>query len=168
MGALQKFHESKGIKFSLNKNVKSVTDNSVILADGSEISADMVLMGTGAKPNTDFAKDTVAVEKNFILCDKYLGTSDENIFAAGDVSSVPYFNTGERHTNGHLVNAQQQGSVAGLNMLEKNVPYEYVPYFWSRQWDKSIQYTGYGTTWDEVFISGDLSKLNFVAYYIKG
>jgi NADPH-dependent 2,4-dienoyl-CoA reductase/sulfur reductase-like enzyme len=64
-------------------------------------------------------KDAVAKDKNFILCDKFLNTSDENIFAAGDVCSVPYFQNGERHTFGHLVNAQQQGSVAALNMLEK-------------------------------------------------
>jgi nitrite reductase/ring-hydroxylating ferredoxin subunit/thioredoxin reductase len=50
--ALQKYHESKGIKFSLNKNVKTITADSVILEDGSSINADMILLGTGASPNT--------------------------------------------------------------------------------------------------------------------
>ena len=53
-GALQKFHESKGINFSLNKGVKSISNDSVTLADGSTIPADMILLGTGARPNTVF------------------------------------------------------------------------------------------------------------------
>lgn len=52
-------------------------------------------------------------------------------------------------------------------MLGNKVVYDYVPYFWSRQWDKSLQYTGYGQTYDEVFIDGDLSELKLNAYYIK-
>jgi hypothetical protein len=51
-------------------------------------------------------------------------------------------------------------------MLGNNVAYEYVPFFWTRQWDKSLQYTGYGTKWDEVFIDGNLKDLEFIAYYI--
>lgn len=53
-------------------------------------------------------------------------------------------------------------------MLGKKVTYDYVPYFWTRQWDMSLQYTGYGTEWDEVFIDGNLHEGKFVAYYIKG
>lgn len=68
---------------------------------------------------------------------------------------------------GHYVTAQQQGAIAALNMLGKGVSYDYVPYFWSRQWDKSLQYTGYGTVWDEVFVDGNLHDLTLNAYYIK-
>lgn len=50
--ALQKFHENKGIKFELNRNVKNITDNSVQLADGSALQADLVLMATGVLPNS--------------------------------------------------------------------------------------------------------------------
>lgn len=52
-------------------------------------------------------------------------------------------------------------------MLGKKTAYEHVPFFWSRMWDKGLQYTGYGNTWDEVFIDGDLHSLVFKAYYIK-
>ena len=141
--------------------------DSVLLEDKSSIKADVVLVGVGIVPNTKIVADKLAMNKSFVKTDKYLNTSDENIYAAGDIASVPYFLSGDYIALGHLVNAQQQGAVAALNMLDQKVSYDYVPYFWSRQWDKTIQYTGYGTTWDEVFIDGDLTQLKFAAYYIK-
>lgn len=138
-----------------------------MLEDNTTVQADVVLLGTGIIPNSQFLGDKLAKEKSFIKTDKYLNTSDENIFAAGDVASVPYFLTGEPVAFGHFVSAQQQGSVAALNMLDKKVTYDYVPFFWSRMWDKAIQYTGFGSSWDEVFVDGNLEELKFVAYYIK-
>lgn len=67
---------------------------------------------------------------------------------------------------GHWVSAQQQGAIAALNMLGKNVKYDFLPYFWTRQWDKGLSYTGISTKWDEVFIDGNLHDLKFVAYYL--
>ena len=166
--ALQKMHEEKGVKFILEKNITEIKSDSVILNDNSSYPADLVLLGVGIVPNTQFVKDNLAMNNAFVKTDRYLNTSDENIFAAGDIASVPYFLTGEYISFGHYVSAQQQGAVAALNMLNQRIPYDYVPFFWSRQWDKAIQYTGYGTTWDEVFVQGNLSELKFVAYYIKG
>jgi NADPH-dependent 2,4-dienoyl-CoA reductase/sulfur reductase-like enzyme len=137
------------------------------LSDGTTINADVVLVGIGIAPNTNYTSQSVAMDRNFVKTDKYLNTSDENIFAAGDIVSYPYFLTGEYINFGHYVNAQQQGAIAALNMLGKRVPYEYVPFFWTRHWDKSLQYTGYGTTWDDVFVQGNLHELKFVAYYFK-
>jgi len=160
-------HESKGINFKLSNSIKEIKDNTIVLKDGSEISADVVLLGLGMIPNTDYVNNTVHKDKSFVKTDKYLNTSDENIYAAGDIVSYPYFRTGEYVNFAHYVNAQQQGSIAALNMIGKNVPYEYVPFFWTRQWDQSLQYTGYGTVWDEVFVDGNLNELKFIAYYIK-
>lgn len=148
--------------------MKEVRKDKVILDDNTTLPADVVLMGVGIVPNTEFIKhESLAMDRLLIKTDLYLNTSDENVFAAGDIVSVPYFKTGDYINFGHYVSAQQQGAVAALNMLGKKVPYEYVPFFWTRHWDKSLQYTGYGTVWDDVFIEGDLKELKFVAYYIK-
>jgi NADPH-dependent 2,4-dienoyl-CoA reductase/sulfur reductase-like enzyme len=127
----------------------------------------MVILAVGITPNTEFINQAVQLDGKFVVCDKYLRTSDENIFAAGDITQVPYLNTGNKISFGHYVSATQQGSIAALNMLGKNVSYDYVPFFWTRQWDKGLHYTGYGTTWDEVFVTGDLFEYKFAAYYIK-
>ena len=52
-------------------------------------------------------------------------------------------------------------------MLGKKVEYDYVPYFWTRQWDKTLQYTGYGSTYNDVFFVGDFSELKINDYYLK-
>jgi NADPH-dependent 2,4-dienoyl-CoA reductase/sulfur reductase-like enzyme/nitrite reductase/ring-hydroxylating ferredoxin subunit len=165
--ALQVMHESKGIQFKLGKGVSQIKDNSVILDDGTSLDAEVILVGAGISPNTNYIKDEIAMDGKFVKTDLYLNTTDENVFAAGDVASVPYFKNGEQLKFGHYVSAQQQGAVAAANMLGKRIPYEYVPFFWSRQWDKGLQYTGYGVNFDDVFIEGNLSEPRFVAYYFE-
>ena len=52
-------------------------------------------------------------------------------------------------------------------MLDKLVPYGSIPFFWTRSFNRSIGYVGYATSFDEVFITGNVSDYKFVAYYIK-
>lgn len=68
----------------------------MILSDGTTLKADMILVGVGIFPNTEYVGQSVATDKKLVVTDQYLTTSDENIYAAGDITSYPYFNTGER------------------------------------------------------------------------
>ena len=52
-------------------------------------------------------------------------------------------------------------------MVGKPTPLGEIPFFWTRHWDKSLQYSGIGTGFDQVVIDGDLNELKFVAYYGK-
>lgn len=52
-------------------------------------------------------------------------------------------------------------------MLSKYVPYGQIPFFWTRQYNKSLHYVGNGAGYKEIYITGDVSKGNFVAYYIN-
>jgi NADPH-dependent 2,4-dienoyl-CoA reductase/sulfur reductase-like enzyme len=67
-----------------------------------------------------------------------LQTSDPNIFAAGDIASYPYWVTGERVHISHWNVALDQGSFAAYNMLGKLIPYGNIPFFWTRQYNKSL------------------------------
>lgn len=96
-----------------------------------------------------------------------MSTSDSDIFAAGDSVSYPSIYNGERIKSQHYVAAQQQGAIAALNMMGKGVVYDYIPYFWTRMFDKSLQYVGYASQFDEVFIDGNLSELKFTAFYFR-
>jgi len=53
-------------------------------------------------------------------------------------------------------------------MLDKTVPFDSIPFFWSRLFNKAVSYVGNASKWDEVHIDGDLTKFTFVAYYIQG
>ena len=63
------------------------------MLNNEHIKADMIVMAVGITPNTDFMTDVVQLDKKFVVCDKYMKTSDENIYAAGDITQVPFFDT---------------------------------------------------------------------------
>ena len=67
---------------------------------------------------------------NYVKCDGYMNTSDPNIYAAGDIVSYPSIQNAERLSFAHYVAAQQQGSIAALNMLDK----VYINYIESTLW----------------------------------
>ncbi len=85
----------------------------------TNVKADLVLLATGVKPNTEYIYNSLTMSDNYVKCDAYMNTSDPNIFAAGDIVSYPSIQNGERLSFAHYVGAQQQGSIAALNMLDK-------------------------------------------------
>lgn len=66
--------------------------------------------------------------------------------------------------------ALQTGAYAALAMIGKKEPFKYVPFFWTRIWDKSIAYIGQSTDWDEIYMQGEINaeKQDFIAFYLKG
>lgn len=172
-GVLQKMAEDEGVKFTLGNGIKKIVGDDgkvtgVELADGTKIDADIVILGTGIQPSTNFVDDGIELEQDgSIKVDPYLRTASENIYAAGDIASFPYWVTGERARVEHWNHASQQGEVAAFNMLDKQVPYDYIPFFWTRNYMKTLQYAGYCRDYDEVHVDGDLDEAKFVAYYIK-
>jgi 3-phenylpropionate/trans-cinnamate dioxygenase ferredoxin reductase component len=114
----------------------------VILSDGSRIDADMVLVGVGITPNIQLAADAGLEVDNGILVDEHLRTSDLNIFAAGDVANA-YNPRLDRHIRvEHWANARRQGATAGKAMLGQDAVDARPSYFFSDQYDLSMEYTG--------------------------
>jgi 3-phenylpropionate/trans-cinnamate dioxygenase ferredoxin reductase subunit len=50
-------------------------------------------------------------------------------------------------------------------MLEKDEPYEEIPWFWSDQYDTNLHYAGFHTSWDELVVRGSFEGRSFVAFY---
>ena len=114
----------------------------VILNDGRQIDADMVLVGVGITPNTQLAAQAGIDVDNGILVDEHLRTSDVNIFAAGDVANA-YNRRLERHIRvEHWANARRQGATAGKAMLGQDAVDPRPSYFFTDQYDLSMEYTG--------------------------
>ena len=106
-------------------------------------------------------------EDGGLVCNPYLQTSNKDIFAAGDIAHYPYWPTGERVRTEHWIVALDQGTYAAFNMLGKVVPYGQIPFCWTRNYNKSLQYVGNGSGFKEVHITGDLNECKFIAYYIN-
>ncbi len=130
----------------------------VVLADGSSVDTDLVVVGVGVMPRTQLAEAAGIEVENGILVSDRLETSVPGIFAAGDVASAFHPLFGRRLRVEHWANALNQGPAAARNMLGANAPYERVPYFFSDQYDVGMEYSGFAADWDEVVFRGDTAK----------
>ena len=124
--ALHQFHVEHGVKFHLGSSAKAIEDTGkgkeVVLADGTRLSADLVVIGVGVRPNSELVSKAVDLAQDGgIVADKYLRTSNENVYTAGDVASIPFWLTGSRVRIEHYNEAIQQGMIAAYNMLGKQV-----------------------------------------------
>jgi 3-phenylpropionate/trans-cinnamate dioxygenase ferredoxin reductase subunit len=107
------------------------------------IEADLVLVGIGAMPNVALAEQAGIRIENGIAVDERLRTSAPHIFAAGDCCSFPLAIYGGRRVRlESWRNAQEQGTLAAANMLDHDEAVSAVPWFWSDQYDMTLQIAG--------------------------
>ncbi|XP_064612325.1 apoptosis-inducing factor 3-like [Liolophura sinensis] len=174
--ALQKMHEEKGIKFHFKAGLSEIVGENgqvkeVVLDNGTRLPADLVVLGVGVAPATEFAKDSGLnmTKQGFIQVDKKMKTNLPDVLAAGDIVEFPLFTVNDEKVNiGHWQMAHHHGRIAAYTILGKLEELHSVPYFWTVQYGKSIRYTGYGPGYDDIIIHGNPDELKFVAYYTKG
>ena len=138
-------HLSHGVDLRLECAVASVTvhekDADVVTTAGDRLTADVIVVGTGVKPNDALAASAGLAIDEGIVVDEYCRTSDPAIFAAGDVVRFPGPHGPVRLENWR--HAQDQGTVAGRNAAGAAEPYQAIPSFWSEQYDLYIQGVGW-------------------------
>jgi 3-phenylpropionate/trans-cinnamate dioxygenase ferredoxin reductase subunit len=136
-------HEEAGVSMEVGTALMAVETDGVRLADGRKVMADIVIAGIGAAPEVALAKAAGLAVENGITCDETLRTSDPGIHAAGDCCSFPHRLFGNRRMRLEAWrNATDQANVATENMLGGSKAYTAVPWFWSDQYDLSLQIAG--------------------------
>jgi 3-phenylpropionate/trans-cinnamate dioxygenase ferredoxin reductase component len=138
----------------------------VALADGTELAADLLVVGIGAVPVTGLAESAELAIENGIAVDRFLRTSDPDIFAAGDCCSFPLEIYGGRRVRlESWRNAQDQGTLAAKNMLGAEEPVSAVPWFWSDQHNLTLQIAGLAEGADR-HIRRDLGNDAFILFHL--
>jgi len=169
IGALvARLHRAEGVDVRCGIGVAEVSGDRrvrrVVLSDGTELDADLVVVGIGSRPATDWLEGTGIDVDNGIVCDETGRTSAPHVWAIGDVASW-------RHTLGHQVRVEHWSNVA--DQARALVPAligqgasgaASVPYFWSDQYDVKIQCLGEPEASDIVHIVEDDGR-KFLAYY---
>ena len=144
----------------------------VRLGDGDVVDADVVVVGIGVAPATEWLDGGGLELRDGVVCDESL-LAAPLIYAAGDCARWinPLFGeAGEEMRVEHWTNAAEQGAAAASNLLaelagEPTTPYAPVPFFWSDQFESRIQFVGRAHGDDEVrLIAGD-GDGNFAALY---
>ncbi|MDP4174271.1 MAG: FAD-dependent oxidoreductase [Bacteroidota bacterium] len=163
-------HKKNGVEFRMETSVESFEGNkrveAVVLSNGEKIETDIVVVGIGVKPATDFIKGISLEKDGSIKVDQFFRAA-EDVFASGDIVSFPDWRSGEVLRIEHWRTAQQQGKNAAHNMLGNVTPDNFVPFFWTHQLGLELRYVGHAKQWDEIIIKGDVKSKDFIAYYIK-
>lgn len=146
-GFLQTRHEAAGVEVLLGTRVEQVeqTDDGLFvnLSDGRLLAADLMLVGIGAVPRTALAEAAGLAVDDGIVVDATLRTSDPDIFAAGDVCAFPAAPGAGLARLESWQNADAQGALAARNMLGAGEAYAALPWFWSDQYELTLQMAGY-------------------------
>jgi 3-phenylpropionate/trans-cinnamate dioxygenase ferredoxin reductase component len=144
------------------------TAGTVLLADGTELPADVVIVGVGITPNIELARSCGLNVDNGILTDEHLRTSDNDILAAGDVANAYHPLLGRQLRVEHWANALHQPVVAAKTMLGQTATYDRLPYFFTDQYDLGMEYLGYTDPdgYDQVVIRGDMASREFIAFWV--
>ena len=166
----QQVHESEGVVFKLGSKAEKLKGEdkveSVELDSGEMLPADLVVVGIGVTPATDFVEGISLDEDDSIPVNQYLEAAP-NVYVAGDIAQFPHFITGKPVRIEHWRLAMQHGRTAAENMVGQTVPFEAVPFFWSGQFDMKLRYVGHSENYDDVVIQGSLEEKAFLAFYVE-
>ncbi|MEY2402058.1 MAG: hypothetical protein QOJ08_2169, partial [Ilumatobacteraceae bacterium] len=170
-------HQRHGVRVECGVQVVGIEDvdgraTGVRLGSGELVAADIVVVGIGVAPATEWLVDSGLEIRDGVVCDDSLRAAP-GIYAAGDCArwvNNLFGESGEEMRVEHWTNAAEQGSAAAKNLLAElsggeSVPYAPVPFFWSDQFDSRIQYVGRAHGDDVVeVVAGDIDG-NFMALY---
>jgi len=170
IGALvSRLHRAEGVDVRTGVGVDSVTGRDrvekVALTDGSELDTDLVVVGIGSRPATDWLEGSGVEVDNGVVCDRVGRTNAPHVWALGDVASWQNA-TGHQARVEHWSNVAEQARVLVPSLLGQELPSNLVvvPYFWSDQYDIKIQCLGEPEADDVVHLVEDDGR-KFLAYY---
>ncbi|RUS22322.1 hypothetical protein BC937DRAFT_89651 [Endogone sp. FLAS-F59071] len=176
--ALMNLHTSQKVQFRMKAGVNAFTAggdgkvSSVQLTSGEELPADVVILGTGVSPQTDYLKgnDAFKLQRDGSLkVDKHFNVEGhKDVYAVGDIARFHWELTGEDLRVEHWSHAENTGRFVAFNILGGNRSFDKVPYFWTAQQGKSIRYAGYASSFDDIIIQGSVETLSFAAFYVRG
>jgi 3-phenylpropionate/trans-cinnamate dioxygenase ferredoxin reductase subunit len=158
-------HRRHGVHVRTRSRIEAIEDNSVRLAGGEELKADLALVSVGARPNEELAAAAGLACDDGILVDQFARTSDERIYAVGDCTRFPSARYGRNVRLECVQNAFDQAKAAALAILGKGTPYDPVPWFWSDQYDVKFQSCGLAFGHDEAKVVGDENAAHFSVEY---
>jgi len=143
----------------------------VALSDGSRVDADVVVVGIGVVPNTQWLESSGLLLDNGVVCNGS-GEAAPGVYAAGDVARMANVWYGEAPRIEHWTNAVEQGVHVAEQMLgsaDAAPSFSSVPYFWSDQYDRKIQFVGRARPHDEmVVVDGSTAERRLTALYRRG
>ncbi|RLL66410.1 NAD(P)/FAD-dependent oxidoreductase [Streptomyces sp. Z26] len=174
--SMRAWYEQSGAGLRTGVAVASVEPGGVVLADGTRLAADAVVVGIGARPATGWLRGS-GVElcaDGSVRADAGLRTTVPGVYAVGDCASFPSARYGRRLLVHHWDNAMQGPAVVAANVAAdaagdavEGQLYDPVPYFWSEQFGRFVQYIGQHSEGDTLVRRGDLGEAAWSVCWLR-
>lgn len=180
--ALAHYHRERGVRVrcasAVSTIVPSAAGPTVVLDDGQTLTSDVIVVGLGIAPNTEWLGDSDLALGDGVLCDERGATSIERVWAAGDVAAWLDPTTGHHRRGQHWTGARIQGTVVAHRISIAAHPHDRgtarpapsvgVPYFWSDLYDLRLQCFGDPTDHDSSAVEwGRYADGQFVTSYYR-
>lgn len=167
------YHISRGVEFVLGAGVSGFIGEGgqvtgVRLADGRVIACDVVLLGVGATPNDEIARDAGLECARGIVVNLEARTADPSVFAIGDVTHRPMPHYDRMFGPESVPSALEQAKQAASAITGRAPPAPEVPWNWSDQYDLKLQIAGLPFDADRVLLRGDPATAKFAVFHLKG
>lgn len=166
---LRRLHQEKGVTYIGGHRVTAIAERGgkrqVTLDNGRILLADMVVAGLGVRPATGFVPALATAPDGGIDVDGAMQAAP-HVYAAGDIAR--FVHQGRRMRIEHWRTAQIHGRVAARAIMKQPGRFEEIPWFWTLQFGRKLEYVGYQEPFDRVTIDGDLDAFNFMATQWNG
>ena len=167
-----KEHGAFGARFKLGVGVAAIRGReraeTVVLTDGEELSADMVVVGIGVVAEDALARGSGLECANGVVVDEFLRTSDPAISAIGDCADFPNAALGFRTRLESVQNAVDQGRSVAVRLAGRLKPYNDLAWFWSDQGDLKLMIAGLAHGVDQWVVRGDPATRAFSTFGFRG
>ena len=167
------YHRARGVGFEVSAMVEGFEGvdghvTGVRLGDGRTIPCDAALVGVGAPPNDELARDAGLQCENGIVVDEHSRTADPAVFAIGDVSWRPMPRFDRMFRLESVANALEQARQAASVIAGRTPPPHEVTWNWSDQYDLKYQFAGLPFDADDIIVRGDPGTARFAVFHLKG
>ena len=168
----QAYHQARGVEFELAADITAIEGagghvTGVRLADGRLIACDAALVGVGAVPNDELAREAGIECANGVVVDLEARSSDPAVFAIGDVTFRPMPHYDRAHRLESVANALEQSKQAAAAIAGRPAPTPEVTWNWSDQYDLKLQIAGVPFDTDEILVRGDPAAAKFAVFHLK-
>ena len=161
-----RWYQDAGVTLKTGIAVESVQPGGLALAGGDWIAADEIVTAVGVRPATAWLKGANITLENGIAVDPGLRTSQPGVYAVGDCAAFESIRFGRRLRFEHWDTALHAPEVVAANILGSDAVYDPVPYFWSEQFGRMVQYTGYHGDADRLLWRGDPAEPTWAACWL--
>jgi len=161
-----RWYAAAGVDLRVATAVEAVRPGGLDLAGGGRVEADEVVTAVGVRPAIGWLEGSGLRLENGVAVDAGLRTSRPGVFAAGDCASFESRRFGRRLRVEHWDVALHQPEVIAANVLGGDEVYDPVPYFWSEQFGRMVQYVGHHGGAESLLWRGDPAEPTWSACWL--